>query len=201
MSKYEWEQGTIQLSAKEFSRVRSSLVKFVNDKMDGLFKKTKQIREQILVEGKGKRAFDYREAAMSRIKDSHEDRRILLGLFRDKPSSCQKPYSPRRKDFPLRSIRRLATIRCGQEDAFITFHKSTRRITWSVNENNHAVETAHETDEAREFFRLLGTVEWTRNTGGTIVGNDEYNEDSEYEGGGGNYVTMEFGPKQKVGAR
>jgi len=185
----QWEQGTIQFSAKEFTRVRSEMVKFVNSKMDDLFKKAKQIREQILVEGKGKKAFDYMGAATSLIRG--DERRILTGLFRGK-GSC-KPYMPRRKDFPIRSIVRLATIRCGEENAFITFHKSTRKITWSVNENNHAVDHAHDTDEANKFFQILNTVVWTRKTGGTIVGNDEYNCDSDDDRGGANYVTMKFG--------
>jgi len=41
-------------------------------------------------------------------------------------------------------------------------------------------------------------VEWTRGSGGTIIGNDEYNQDSDAVGGGGNYVCYEFGPRKKV---
>jgi hypothetical protein len=202
---------TNQLSAKEFSRVRSAMVKFYNDQMDRIYRDAKRVREEILAEGKGKRGFDFKKAFTARETAQRRDhwgiislrkvldervRAVLFPYGKDN----RKPRAPKRSDLP-RLKRTLATIRCEGGEAFITFHKSRKSVTWSVNENNHAVERAHESPEAREFFRLLSTVKWTRNTGGTIVGNDEYNEDSEYEGGGANYATMEFGPKQKVGAR
>ncbi len=31
-----------------------------------------------------------------------------------------------------------------------------------------------------------------------LVGNDEYNQDGENEGSGGNYVTDEYGPKKSI---
>ena len=56
----------------------------------------------------------------------------------------------------------------------------------------------------RKLFELLHRITWTRGSGGKILGNDEYNRDDEHEGGGGNYVTMRFGPdvqKRKAESR
>ena len=44
------------------------------------------------------------------------------------------------------------------------------------------------------FFGELAKVRWTRGTGSVFTGNDEYNQDASYEGGGANYVTTAYGP-------
>jgi hypothetical protein len=63
-----------------------------------------------------------------------------------------------------------------------------------VPSNNHACETARRHPVAAAFFAALGRVRWTRGSGGEIVGNDEYNRDVDYEGGGANYVVDRYGP-------
>ena len=77
-------------------------------------------------------------------------------------------------------------------DFNIAFTDKDKCIYWNVDENNHARDHAHDHPVAKALFRLLKTVKWTRGTGGTLVGNDEYNRESDCEGGGGNYVTMTF---------
>jgi hypothetical protein len=44
------------------------------------------------------------------------------------------------------------------------------------------------------FFAALGKIKWTRSSGGFATGNDEYNQDNTYSGGGANYVTFSYGP-------
>lgn len=82
-------------------------------------------------------------------------------------------------------------------DATITFNREASSVTWSVGENNHAVDHARSHPLANVFFTALGRITWTRGTGGVIVGNDEYNRHSESVGGGGNYVTASYGPAGK----
>jgi hypothetical protein len=76
-------------------------------------------------------------------------------------------------------------------DGQVTFQGNL--AIWSVSENNRAVEDARESPVGRAFFGALRRVEWTRGSGGTLWGNDEYNQEG-YGEGGGNYVTAEYGP-------
>jgi hypothetical protein len=78
-------------------------------------------------------------------------------------------------------------------DAEINFNNETKTVTWYVDENNHAREYARAHPVGRAFFSALDQISWTSRSGGVIVGNDEYNRDSDYEGGGGNYVTGSYG--------
>jgi hypothetical protein len=194
MSQYDWEKGTIKLNVKEFSRVRKAMIDFVNERQNALFEKAKRIREEILKECFGKRTFNFEIAFFSRVKSSGDDFPLSRALFRGK--GYKKPYMPRRKDFPLLNSRSYR-IECGDMDALIIFDKEAHTVTWTVPENNRQVERARDTLEARKFFSLLSTVHWTRGTGGTIVGNDEYNRESSCEGGGGNYVVERYGPDVK----
>jgi hypothetical protein len=88
-------------------------------------------------------------------------------------------------------------------EATITLDHKARTVTWDVGENNHACESARAHPMGEAFFKALGRITWTRGSGGKIVGNDEYNrhEGRGEEGGGGNYVTAEYGPERKAKKR
>jgi len=72
------------------------------------------------------------------------------------------------------------------DDWHAHFDNDTCTVEWYVDENNHAVDRAHDHLWVKLLFRELRRIKAT----GTLVGNDEYNRDNDYEGGGGNYVTM-----------
>jgi hypothetical protein len=110
-------------------------------------------------------------------------------------TSAKKPYALRKKDFAPIPPSKMDRMRAGY-DGMLSFDSKERTVTWSVSENNRAVDDARESFVGELFFKVLSQVNWTRGTGGVIVGNDEYNRDagSDYEGGGGNYRTASFGP-------
>jgi hypothetical protein len=83
-------------------------------------------------------------------------------------------------------------------EARLTLEEATRTLRWNVSENNHAVEYAWAHPMGRALARALASVTWTRGSGGTFIGNDEYNRDSECEDGGANYVTRGYGPLGEV---
>lgn len=68
-----------------------------------------------------------------------------------------------------------------------------RDVEWNVHENNRATKSARACLLGEVFFDYLAKVEWTRGSGGYIVGNDEYNDGGGL-GGGGNYLVQAFGP-------
>ena len=84
-------------------------------------------------------------------------------------------------------------------DASIEF--KGRNVIWYVSENNHACDRAHAHPFAIRLFNMLSKVQWTRGSGGDIVGNNEYARDAEGVGGGGNYLVQHFGPVTKKAQR
>lgn len=105
----------------------------------------------------------------------------------------KKLQKPKKKDFPKIAATKVERLRadCGT----VYFNHKDKTVTWDVDENNRAVESARGTWLAETLFRALNQIKWTRGSGGKIVGNDEYNRDSDYEGGGGNYINDEYGPE------
>ena len=203
MSRHEWERGEIKMSVKEFGAVRRDLIASYNANQTNLFAQAKNIYVQLKAAGKGKRGFDFGSAFSalmqnSRLSDADSSaiydaimpyvqvEKLVAGQILKSWERVSRPKNPQKKQFaPLKQNAEHISI--GGE-AGIGFNKKTRVITWHVSENNHAVDRARESAMGREFFKRMSRVEWTRGTGGEIVGNDEYNQDSRDSGGGANYT-------------
>lgn len=95
------------------------------------------------------------------------------------------------KAFP--TTNRTTTFHFGE--ASITFDRKHRTVNYSSGENRHVIDAARNHPLGKALFDALDRVTWTRGSGGKILGNSELNRDSDYEGGGGNYVVDEYGPK------
>lgn len=200
MSCYEWENGTIKLPSATFARFRRELNAYYNARQGRLFRKATAIFAKVSAETKGKKGVDLADVLNQHLQEN----RIIMGFSStvevdgaDEISDVLRPCGdgklkrPHKKDFaPVP----LAGNTLRGEDWSILFSPKAHSVHFSVPENNHACERAHEHDIVKQFFSMLDRVAWVRGTGGEIVGNDEYNTDSCEAGWGGNYVKYTFGP-------
>lgn len=194
MSCYEWERGTIKLPSKDYPRFRKEMLTAWNNNELRLFNiatacfkelKAKPIKSAELEDA-------VRRLVHSKASDS-DYYRVFDMLVARTPTNAVKLRAPRKGDLSTRKV----SVGCALdiEDAQVYFDDKACSVTWAVSENNHAREHARAHPIARELFKKLNAIEWVRGTGGTIVGNDEYNRDNDYEGGGSNYVTAYYGPE------
>ena len=198
MSKYEWEAGTIKIPTKEWPKFRTALIKTHNSLQLAKLEKAKRLHAKAKEAIKGKRGSKRQEAlhAFERQHDrDYEILHLVIGreydLEKRRTTLSLKPL-PKKKDFKILPTSKDAALDAG--DGSIVLRNAGRTVVWDVGENNRACEHARAHPMGRKLFELLGRITWTRGSGGKIVGNDEYNRDADYEGGGGNYVTAEYGP-------
>lgn len=193
MSKYNWEHGTIKIPSNEWRPFKQKVIKIANKIIQRDYELALKLYNRIVKEGQGVRAFNFKSAlrlALSEQNLSYDSSwRIERSMF---SSERRKPLKPKKKNFPL-TTNRTSRLNLNGE-ASITFDNTMKTVIWDVPENNHAVEQAHEHVLAKALFTALGSVSWKRNSGGVIVGNDEYNQESLSEGCGGNYLTAAYGP-------
>ena len=201
------ESGTIKIPTAAWATLKKTVQDGVSALMTKDYELALRLYEVLAAAKKGKRNFDLKEALTAELNTIihsasrwnsdtykykfhlhayYELKKILLGT--DPVAALRKPQ---KKDFPLCTTKSLSF---SADAGSITFENETKTVRWHVSENNHSVDDAHQTAVAKLFFGALGKIKWTRATGGTICGNDEYNRDNEGEGGGGNYVTFRFGP-------
>jgi hypothetical protein len=204
VSRYEWEAGTIIIPAKEWPDFKRTLRESHNRLQALRFELATSLSSELKLLGRGKRNFDFEQAAedlfhkraqgrFSPISQDSFD--VLRAIFKypegSEPAKKLKPLVPKKKDFP-QATSKTNSFDCGE--ASISIEDKGRRFSWSVPENNHACERAHEHPMAVAAFRSLDRIKWARNSGGKITGNDEYNQESKNEGSGSNYVVRGYGP-------
>lgn len=194
MSCYEWESGTLALPTAEVAPMRKAL----NAAHTNQMRRVEMLLEKVWTDVK-KMPADKRCTQVSswRYPNAHnladeETWGDLTSLFY--ASKGRKPTAEHwKKALSAPSTNRTSSWACGEA----TVGLAGRNLTWSVPDNNHAVEHAHDEWLGRALFDQLGRVEWTRGSGGVFVGNNEYNQDDACPGGGGNYITYAFGPAGK----
>jgi hypothetical protein len=184
MSRSCWEAGTLKFSVKEYGAFRRGMIQWYNERQGRIHASAVSVYTRIKAEGKGKRNFDYDEAFRKAADLSYGsmysrpidgDDEIYNVLFPSEKvegkgwQRSKKPHAPKKKDFPTLKLT-AESISVDDGEASIRFDNKTRTVRWGVSENNHAVERAREHAIGREFFSRLSRVNWTRGTGGQIIG-------------------------------
>ena len=192
MSCYNWCSGTIKIPTKEWSSFRKALITRNNEYLDSAYTTARKIHEEIKAESKYKRKYNYYNAIWEKVYSISVPAHIR-DLIHNSLTTGSYPNIklalPKKKDF---SKANLKTVDYG----YFMLNLEKKSLSFSVDENNRAVERAFEDTFVKYVFRLLDRIDWTRNSGGSIVGNDEYNRDCDYEGGGANYVIKTYGNKK-----
>lgn len=226
MSKYEWERATLTLPTAAVAPLKEKLRIYVNTLHDEVRVEAIRLHKVIATRSPAKYKKALRNITTNAYVAAESTRHgwrtqaaevpvfrtvafsVLESMLRDAELRTAKGQTGVGVNQPtLADVSRHApkatnktttfvvhTARGGDE-ATITFEGRT--LTWDVAENNRAVEEAHEAPLAKVLFAALDRINWTRSTGGSGVGNDEYNRDSDYSGGGSNYTTFRYGPLGK----
>ncbi len=216
MSRYDWESGTIKLSVKEFTKFRQHLVSAYNKALQEDFNELQKLYDKLKAAGKGKRKFNYAAALNEELnKEVRQpywgtayavnlqiiDRDFVAPLLINKEGKLTTLKKGMFKGVTVSAKHDTFPPPDGfvhSDEGTLSLAPQSKCISWTVSENNHACERARESFFGKLLFKYLNTVEWTRNTGGTIVGNDEYNSEDKEAGGAENYIKVAYGPIGKA---
>lgn len=231
MSKYEWEKGSIKIPAKHWAPFKKALRETFNQGQTKAYLTAKAIVVHLRETTKGKRkgkidfswlitealqkgfylSMDVRRANPDLDKafsigkvPAINDEGLQFSIKRSLMGEDRKLVMPKKKAFPM-ATNKTRQHAAGYEARIVISDDKAKTVGWYVPENNHASETARSSLMGQAFFRELDRISskngWTRGTGGEIVGNDEYNTESEYEGGGANYTVSSYRPSANANKR
>ena len=215
MSRREWEEGTIKLPAAEFARVRQAVADAVTKRNQNIYDKAQEFWKTLTP--KQKRDHEAYVKAFESFEHAHTTTtwhkyggseaksklpaELAEAIGANRFGLHGKPIARLKKedlDFPTN---RDTTFHGGSySDGTLDFDRSRNTVTWTVSEGNHAVDHARGSDIWEAFDAAMSKVKWTRGTGGSFSGNDEYNQESRESGYGGNYTTAGYGPLGAVEA-
>lgn len=61
------------------------------------------------------------------------------------------------------------------KDCTLFFNKNNSTLDFSIAQNNHSVDRVLESNFYQDFINAMNDVKWTRNSGGVVMYNHEYN--------------------------
>lgn len=191
MSRYDWERGTIRIPASEYPKFRKAIIEEWNNEQNKNFEEAKTVLKAVKERLKGKRGeVDYVEEIYKYLWDKgFTDNRIIPIAKLICKKGRYELNAPMKKDLEIFPISQSVKIEINE--VYIGLDNDSKTLTYSVRENNHACEDAHNLNIIKKMFNLLSRIQWTRGTGGEIEGNDEYN----IEAGGGSYTKYVYRSK------
>jgi hypothetical protein len=206
MGHWDTQHGEIVLPSAEFAAVRQAVQKATHEHQTKVFEETQAfwkgltrkeqtdpaaytVALQKYLDAKHNQlypaqtnSFWSRPAPAPFTEEFIDDVEWRLGLpYGGKPARVLKADLP----FPTN---RTTSFPAGEGS--VSFDKDSNTVRWSTNENRGATERAHASVAGTAFFDRLKTVKWTRNTGGIIMGHNEYAADA----GRGEECTVAYGP-------
>lgn len=170
MSCYEWSQGTIILPSASFSPFRKAVQEAMHKKWKQSFDISQKFWQSLSIRQKS----DWNEFRIALNSSGIVDLDTMWLI--DPMGKEQKPRRVQQSNVNWPNNRMM---NFHDSDLSLSFIRETRTVEFSVSENNHAREHADATVLAGAFYDQIARVRWTHGTGGVILGNDEYNRDSQ----------------------
>lgn len=199
MSKNEWERGELTLPRAAIVPIRRAIIARNNAIADEALALSKKVwKEATAAEKRGGFALldkvlalggttKYGYSGAEKVGNDVTERALDILNY-----SVHRPARPPQKQNAGHLGATATAFRVSS--ASVSFDTATGVMSWNVDENNRAVDRAHESWLGQTLFNEIKRVKWTRGTGGWFTGNDEYNRESDNFGSGANYVTTAFGP-------
>lgn len=205
MSHYDWESGTITLPAHEVAPTKAALRDAANKLHAEVLAEAKRLHTQV---AKGTTSITLHHERIRAHVYSQQNRSSfgrdavvseLAVQVLDTIRWARKREGKAMRGPQLIDLKHVAP-KVGNRDT--EFHLDVggtisfdgRKVHYESSDNNRQVERARDSVLGRVFFAQLGKIVFTRGTGGALIGNDEYNRDSDSIGGGGSYITATYGP-------
>jgi hypothetical protein len=171
MSCYEREEGEFKLPANEYRRVRTATIRAYNtwmtiqyDKAVDLWVKAKNALHGL----RGKKRAEAFHSLAERTNASWDAR---YAVWRG-----GKLVKPKKQNYPTLPTTKTCVV--GFRETSISFNNTKNTIYWRVDENNHAVDAAHEHPVGNAFWRAMDRVQWTSRTGGELRYENEYDREA-----------------------
>lgn len=204
MSRYDWEAGTLKLPTAAWTAFKRGMQEGVKQMYATDFELAVILHGELARRHKGLSGYELSVAFAAEL--NRTDR--ILGrsgpetrptydfeiLERDAVECivlgrARQPVlrKPQKTDVPVVNAR---TLIFWEDEMCIKLDNASRTVHYHSGDNNHQVERARSTMTAQLFFKLLSKIQWTRGTGGKLMGDDEYNRKSR----GATYVTARYGP-------
>lgn len=204
MSRNDWEAGTIKLPTRAWAPFKKALREASNQRRDAVLRKAETLQAKLAVEFKGKRNVpghqvnEFLRRQMVGTSDEEMAQaavNLAKASLKDGSASRTKKITQAMLDTHVAPKATNKTLYYEGGDWSISLNEEQRSVHWYVSENNHAVDRSRESQMGKTLFRELQRIDYgsRKILGGVIVGNNEYNEDCEYAGGGANYIAASFG--------